>query len=413
VVGTLYFDRVCLNAFLFPVDCHGHAHVTINFLNENRGLLASRGFDVNDAPGNNANDSQNQTAVDVSFSHPHLQIVQITCDGVGREVTAPKGQNRSDIFVNSGTVFFGGSFYGDFPTLPDDGVLAGIFRREATMNGGVIGTLYWNSSHAGSALLKVAFARRDGVAINTQPFLLRNAPGGDPNISANKMQVFLPNFFTDPQLFQIRLTVGEASFTAGGVPVFGRNTALNVFTFTGNVTGDFNLSPSYPTVASGEEQNFLFKWTVHEGEVWRNLKTLEFRLRDDRSTALWVRWDEAANTFQLCRKTSEGGRGDGEDDGHGPAGDVVCGRELPPGSDATFETPFARLDLAESSVEGSGPDGRSVTLNLAVSFKPSAAAHTFTVELASDDDLGGQDDFFEAGSVTVQSDGHGEGRRGD
>jgi len=228
------------------------------------------------------------------------------------------------------------------------------------------------------------------------------------------MLVNLPNFLTDPQLFQIRLTVGEASFRAGGFPFFGRSTTVNVFTFTGNVTGDFNLSPSSPTVAAREEQDFLFQWTVHEGEVWRDLKTLDFRLRDDRLTALWVHWDEAANTFQLCRRTSQGRRGDGEDgDGHGRAGDVVCGRDLPPGSDAKFETQFARLDLAHSSVVGSGPDGRSVTLKLAVSFKRSAADHTFTVELASNDDLGGQDDFFPAGSVTVQPDEHGEDRNGD
>jgi hypothetical protein len=282
-----------------------------------------------------------------------------------------------------------------------DGALVGIFRRDATMNGGLIGTLYWNGNGAGSALLEVAFARRDGVAIDTPLRFLLNAVGGDPNNSLNKRVINLPNFFTNPQLFQIRMRVGVADFTPGGLPLFGRSTTVSTFEFTGNVTGDFSLSPSYPTVAVGEEQGFLLQWTVHENAVWRDLKTLDFRLRDDRSTALWVHWDEAANTFQLCR------------DGNGGAGDVVCGRDLPPVSDASFETQFARLDLTHSSVVGSGPSGRIVTLNLPISFKPSAAGRTFTVELSSNDDLGGQDDFFPAGSVTVQPDGHGEGHHGD
>jgi hypothetical protein len=50
---------------------------------------------------------------------------------------------------------------------------------------------------------------------------------------------------------------------------------------------------------------------------------------------------------------------------------------------------------------GIGPTSPSVLLNLALSFKPSVAGRAFVVEVAASDDLGHEDPFAEAGTLTV------------
>src|SRR5207247_7527470 len=65
--------------------------------------------------------------------------------------------------------------------------------------------------------------------------------------------------------------------------------------------------------------------------------------------------------------------------------------------------PAATVHLAETSVVGSGPKGPSVTLNLALSFKPQAAGRSYVVEVAATDDLGNQQGFAPAGSLTIEA----------
>jgi hypothetical protein len=50
---------------------------------------------------------------------------------------------------------------------------------------------------------------------------------------------------------------------------------------------------------------------------------------------------------------------------------------------------------------GVGPTGPGVLLTLPLSFKPSAAGRTFRVEVAASDDLGNEDPFVEAGTLTI------------
>jgi hypothetical protein len=57
--------------------------------------------------------------------------------------------------------------------------------------------------------------------------------------------------------------------------------------------------------------------------------------------------------------------------------------------------------LEYSEVIGSGPTGPSVTLNLALSFKPRAAGRVFRVEAFATDDFGNQQGFDEAGAIGV------------
>ncbi len=153
-------------------------------------------------------------------------------------------------------------------------------------------------------------------------------------------------------------------------------------------TGEFDLRASDNRARVGQTINYQLTWTVPEGRVWRNLDTIDLRIRQGNKTALWVHWDEAANTFRICesgkKKTSV----------------VDCTSPAAPGSAVIMEGDSAQIDLAHASVIGSGPTGQSVTLNLPITFIAKAEGR-YLIELAASDDFGHQDDFVEAGTIQV------------
>jgi hypothetical protein len=58
--------------------------------------------------------------------------------------------------------------------------------------------------------------------------------------------------------------------------------------------------------------------------------------------------------------------------------------------------------MRDTTVVGSGPAGQSVTLNLALGFKPRTAGRSFTIEVAAAGDLGESEEFRKAGAVNVR-----------
>ena len=163
--------------------------------------------------------------------------------------------------------------------------------------------------------------------------------------------------------------------------------------------GDFDLTPDNATATEGDIIDYAVTWTVPDGRVWRDLKTLDFRLRQGNNIALWIRWDELSNTFSLCDrsiKKSKGRRGGGL-----PGSPITCGAGELPGSPLVLEGALGQLHLAETTVIGSGPTGQSVTLNLAIELGPNATGH-YAVELAATDDFGAEDDFVQASDVLIR-----------
>jgi hypothetical protein len=59
-----------------------------------------------------------------------------------------------------------------------------------------------------------------------------------------------------------------------------------------------------------------------------------------------------------------------------------------PGQARVLESDLAALDLAHSHVQGSGPDGKDVTLALAVRLKDAAAGQVYAVTLLASEDTG-------------------------
>jgi hypothetical protein len=118
---------------------------------------------------------------------------------------------------------------------------------------------------------------------------------------------------------------------------------------------------------------------------WHDLNTVDFRLEGEQGLVLWVRFDEAQNTFALCET------------------DDTCGSGAQPGSANEFQTESARLFLSESRVKGSGPTGPSVDLTYAFSLGSGLAGQTLRVEAAATDDEGSRQDFEKVGTLMVAS----------
>jgi hypothetical protein len=165
--------------------------------------------------------------------------------------------------------------------------------------------------------------------------------------------------------------------------------------------GGFEVSPADAEAFVGETLHYYVDWTVPEGRVWRDLRSIDFRIRRG-STALWVRWDESSNLISLCRRIKKDDRGHDDPDDDGPGPGVDCTEGGLPGSATVLATDYAQLRLAESRVVGSGPTGRDVTLDLAVEFLGEADGDWYHVELAAADDVGGVDQFVRAAEVRVE-----------
>jgi hypothetical protein len=151
-------------------------------------------------------------------------------------------------------------------------------------------------------------------------------------------------------------------------------------------TGVPGLTPPDTTVAADERLDLAYSWTVpaEAGRDWHDLTSMQLRLRAGDDIPFWMVWDEQANTFCVID----------------PATDT-CGPAGLPGAPDALASDRAFLYLAETTVQGSGPTGPSVTLNLSLRLDPRLAGQTFDVEVAAADDLGNEDAFTKAGILRV------------
>jgi len=375
VRGTLYWDS------LFSSGC---SRLTAKFRDAAANLLATKTVDLC-GPGGDANNLANQKPVDVSFSSPNLNRVDIVTATVSNGTATTKA-STSLLTPNKRT--YGGLDVESFPPCSNSPFCSSLVkfsggsvtfnRANGSMTGTVTGTLsdFANSS---CGRLFIDFFDQPGNDITTRTRDVCPSPTSFAPYTRS-----IADSFSSGSLFAIGLSVGElhdgTSF---------ENEHFEDFNFNGP-TGNFTLLPSDASAAVHERLNYLFTWTVPEPGSWHDLESLELRIRDDTHTVLLIDWDEATNTISLFNQAS--GK-------FGPA--------FEPGSANVLQSAQATLYLAEMTVKavngvlGTGPTSPSVQLTLPLSFKPSAAGRTFIVEVAATDHLGHQDPFVQAGTLTV------------
>jgi CSLREA domain-containing protein len=157
----------------------------------------------------------------------------------------------------------------------------------------------------------------------------------------------------------------------------------------GTSLGTFALTLPDGTIPIGKHKTIAFSWTVPAGQGWRSLDSLQLMLRDDKGTALWLRFHEVTGgpgTFSLVN----------------PA-DYSVGPEYAPGSPNQLTSEAAVVYLATSSVDG--PPGQTVTLTLDVSFKPEAAGRAFDVLVMAVSDAVQAEGLVPAGRLMVPAGG--------
>jgi hypothetical protein len=146
------------------------------------------------------------------------------------------------------------------------------------------------------------------------------------------------------------------------------------------------LDPVHTNAVPGRPANVALTWKVPAGHVWRNLEAIDVVLRDHkRGDVLRLRWFETSNTF--CVLVANG----------------TCGASGLPGDPTALGGPLARLRLAGTTVKGSGPTGRTVTLGLSFLFGASGGNRQLDVLAAGADDFGNTDAFVRVGRIHVKT----------
>lgn len=187
--------------------------------------------------------------------------------------------------------------------------------------------------------------------------------------------------------FFVDLTGGQNVVTSS---VAGTGSILEAFTLA---LGTFSLDPEGIDVRPEEWVRYRFGWTLSTG-VWRDLHSMELRVRqrDTGNVALWIRWVESSNTFQLC---------EGPQDAQADSAARRCDPPVAAGAATVLASTVAQLDVSGTTVAGSGPAGPSVMLEMPISFGRGAANRVYDVEVAAEGDNGVRDDFVAAGVLIV------------
>jgi hypothetical protein len=147
-------------------------------------------------------------------------------------------------------------------------------------------------------------------------------------------------------------------------------------------TGTGELSPVDSMTDADRRVTVTLTWT--HPVRWRDLRTLDLRLRHEAQVIAWLRFDEAANTFALVDLET----------GVPEAG-------FPPGSPNELVSDLVTVVLAESSVEAAGPDAPSVDVTVTFRFAPGTAGQVYEVGTGATDDEGNSQESGTVGSIQV------------
>jgi hypothetical protein len=224
-------------------------------------------------------------------------------------------------------------------------------------------------------------ARLGPLAFNGGPTRTHALLEGSPAIDAGTF----PSFAI---LFDQR---GGLRIPPGRLPApFGNPHDIGAFEFNAAGVGTFTLTPATVTVTAEQPTTLTLTWT--HPTRWRDLNHIDLQLRHEEQMPLWVRFTEGftetagiSTTNGLALYNSDG---------------TLAGVGMP-GENELLESDSAVLDLAQSRVEGSSPDGQEVMLTLAVQLKQAAANQVYTATLLASSDDGMLQGPSDAGTAAV------------
>jgi hypothetical protein len=165
--------------------------------------------------------------------------------------------------------------------------------------------------------------------------------------------------------------------------LFVRQVAAPWACFT-QAVGTAQLSPDRQSVRPARPFTLELVWT--HPERWRELASLQLRLRRGRNILSWTLLDEATRTLRLERGGRRGG----------------FTRAGEPGQRGRLSGRDTVVDLALSSQDDDGPAGRVLRYTAALRLKPGVRPGRYVVEALAADRAGVVQGFEPVGSVTVE-----------
>jgi hypothetical protein len=228
------------------------------------------------------------------------------------------------------------------------------------------------------------FATADGSATAGSDYVARS---GDATIPANTLSLALPGVgvsgdtaIESDESFSMQLSnVSSNVHVADGS---GHGVIVNDDLLPIPIPGIGALEPRDTVTEIDHETPLTLTWT--SPTHWRDLNTVDIRLRSVHGIAIWLRFDEAANTIALIH----------------PA-DVSVGPAFPPGSADELGGEQVSAILADSTVQARSPDGPTVDLTFPLRFERSAAGNSYVVDAAATDDAGDVQDFDTIGTISI------------
>ena len=322
-------------------------------------------------PGFDANNQANQLKVDVSKSDNDIARVRlITGFGSSSSTIQDTGSatwNEPTVQVDLDTIT-----NNDWKLQLEYGDGLQIFPTEV-LTGSGYGSMYASSRGILTAsnfmeVPRVIFDYIDANGVIIDNDVWDVASGFYPFSSRDNL----------PNVFKIRVRLGDLNPYIGFTNVVSRTYAL------GPAVGDAECTTFATIAAVNKAATVGLRWTVPGALSWRSLDAIDLRLIDDAGEILQVRWNEASNEFSLFNPDAR--------QYHEPAA---------PGSNDRFERPEVAMELSQTQVIGSGPQGSSVVLKVGLRFKPQAAGRVFRVEARARDKSGTAQGWTSAGTVTV------------
>src|SRR5262249_5748467 len=124
----------------------------------------------------------------------------------------------------------------------------------------------------------------DGVAVGA---LIVPVTGSNSSFAIVTAQ----NIFMAQGPHILRLAINTNSAAQGSAGGFD---SLTIRRSQSNI-GTFALTPQHARATDDGRATLVVAWTV-PGESWRELTTVDVRLRDESGALVWLRFDEASNT---------------------------------------------------------------------------------------------------------------------
>lgn len=170
------------------------------------------------------------------------------------------------------------------------------------------------------------------------------------------------------------------------------------------------VTPTALTAVVGESTLLTLTWT--RPVRWRDLATVDLQWRGvdaagQTTLPLWLRLTEGVMHSDGVTVTNTVTNGLTLFDSQGAVAGVGAA-----GESRVLASDTALIDLAQSRIAGTGPEGQSVTLTLALRLKETVASGVFTTTVLASDDNGDRQGPDAIGSLTIAANAAGEAAAG-